>query len=156
MNSNLDQLTADAMKLPLRDRVQLAQRLVSTLMMKSRVIRRICGLRKLSGGLKNFAAERFRVSVPKTRSAKRAKLSSEEGHLPSGGFQRDHRSGEPLIQSGVALRLPPHSKICRPLKESVGKKSSATFAKKLLAHTCLLTSFSIASNGFCIPNFRDF
>jgi len=31
MNSNLDQLTADAMKLSLRDRVQLAQRLVSTL-----------------------------------------------------------------------------------------------------------------------------
>lgn len=31
MSSNLDQLTADAMKLPLRDRVQLAQRLVSTL-----------------------------------------------------------------------------------------------------------------------------
>jgi putative addiction module component (TIGR02574 family) len=30
MNTNLDQLTADAMKLPLRDRVQLAQRLVST------------------------------------------------------------------------------------------------------------------------------
>lgn len=31
MPSNLDQLTADAMKLPLRDRVQLAQRLVSTI-----------------------------------------------------------------------------------------------------------------------------
>ena len=31
MSPNLDQLTADAMKLPLRDRVQLAQRLVSTL-----------------------------------------------------------------------------------------------------------------------------
>jgi putative addiction module component (TIGR02574 family) len=31
MSSNLDQLTADAMKLSLRDRVQLAQRLVSTL-----------------------------------------------------------------------------------------------------------------------------
>lgn len=31
MSSNLKQLTADAMKLPLRDRVQLAQRLVSTL-----------------------------------------------------------------------------------------------------------------------------
>jgi hypothetical protein len=31
MISNLDQLTADAMKLPLGDRVQLAQRLVSTL-----------------------------------------------------------------------------------------------------------------------------
>jgi putative addiction module component (TIGR02574 family) len=31
MSSNLEQLTADAMKLPLRDRVQLAQRLVSTL-----------------------------------------------------------------------------------------------------------------------------
>ena len=31
MSSNLDQLMADAMKLPLRDRVQLAQRLVSTL-----------------------------------------------------------------------------------------------------------------------------
>ncbi|MFY9621555.1 MAG: addiction module protein [Pyrinomonadaceae bacterium] len=31
MSSNLDQLTADAMKLPLRDRVQLARRLVSTL-----------------------------------------------------------------------------------------------------------------------------
>src|SRR6266536_5831228 len=31
MSSNLDQLTADAMKLPLRDRVQLAQRLVETL-----------------------------------------------------------------------------------------------------------------------------
>jgi putative addiction module component (TIGR02574 family) len=31
MSSDLDQLTADAMKLPLRDRVQLAQRLVSTL-----------------------------------------------------------------------------------------------------------------------------
>jgi putative addiction module component (TIGR02574 family) len=31
MSSNLDQLTADALKLPLRDRVQLAQRLVSTL-----------------------------------------------------------------------------------------------------------------------------
>lgn len=31
MSSNLDQITADAMKLPLRDRVQLAQRLVSTL-----------------------------------------------------------------------------------------------------------------------------
>jgi putative addiction module component (TIGR02574 family) len=31
MSSKLDQLTADAMKLPLRDRVQLAQRLVSTL-----------------------------------------------------------------------------------------------------------------------------
>jgi putative addiction module component (TIGR02574 family) len=31
MSSSLDQLTADAMKLPLRDRVQLAQRLVSTL-----------------------------------------------------------------------------------------------------------------------------
>ena len=29
--SSLDQLTADAMKLPLRDRVQLAQRLVSTI-----------------------------------------------------------------------------------------------------------------------------
>jgi putative addiction module component (TIGR02574 family) len=31
MSSNLDQLTADAMKLPLRDRAQLAQRLVETL-----------------------------------------------------------------------------------------------------------------------------
>lgn len=31
MGSNLDQLTEDAMKLPLRDRVQLAQRLVETL-----------------------------------------------------------------------------------------------------------------------------
>ena len=31
MSTNLDQLTADAMKLPLRDRVQLAQRLVETL-----------------------------------------------------------------------------------------------------------------------------
>ena len=31
MSSNLDRLTADAMKLQLRDRVQLAQRLVSTL-----------------------------------------------------------------------------------------------------------------------------
>jgi len=31
MSSNLDRITADAMKLPLRDRVQLAQRLVSTL-----------------------------------------------------------------------------------------------------------------------------
>ena len=31
MSSNLDRLTADAMKLPLRDRVQLAQRLVETL-----------------------------------------------------------------------------------------------------------------------------
>jgi putative addiction module component (TIGR02574 family) len=31
MSSKLDQLTADAMKLPLRDRVQLAQRLVFTL-----------------------------------------------------------------------------------------------------------------------------
>ena len=31
MSTNLDQLTADAMKLPLRDRVQLAQRLVATI-----------------------------------------------------------------------------------------------------------------------------
>jgi putative addiction module component (TIGR02574 family) len=31
MSTSLDQLTADAMKLPLRDRVQLAQRLVSTI-----------------------------------------------------------------------------------------------------------------------------
>lgn len=31
MSASLDQLTADAMKLPLRDRVQLAQRLVSTI-----------------------------------------------------------------------------------------------------------------------------
>jgi putative addiction module component (TIGR02574 family) len=31
MSSNLDQLTVEAMKLPLRDRVQLAQRLISTL-----------------------------------------------------------------------------------------------------------------------------
>lgn len=31
MSTNLEQLTADAMKLSLRDRVQLAQRLVSTL-----------------------------------------------------------------------------------------------------------------------------
>lgn len=31
MSSNLDRLTEDAMNLPLRDRVQLAQRLVSTL-----------------------------------------------------------------------------------------------------------------------------
>lgn len=31
MSSNLDQLTADAMKLPLRERVKLAQRLVSTI-----------------------------------------------------------------------------------------------------------------------------
>jgi putative addiction module component (TIGR02574 family) len=31
MNSNLDQITSDAMKLPLRERVKLAQRLVSTL-----------------------------------------------------------------------------------------------------------------------------
>ena len=31
MSTHLDQLTADAMKLPLRDRVQLAQRLVSTI-----------------------------------------------------------------------------------------------------------------------------
>ena len=31
MSTDLDQITADAMKLPLRDRVQLAQRLVSTI-----------------------------------------------------------------------------------------------------------------------------
>jgi putative addiction module component (TIGR02574 family) len=31
MSNYLDELTADAMKLPLRDRVQLAQRLVSTI-----------------------------------------------------------------------------------------------------------------------------
>jgi putative addiction module component (TIGR02574 family) len=31
MSTNLDRLTADAMKLSLRDRVQLAQRLVSTI-----------------------------------------------------------------------------------------------------------------------------
>ncbi len=31
MSSNLDQLTADALKLPLRERVQLAQRFVSTI-----------------------------------------------------------------------------------------------------------------------------
>jgi putative addiction module component (TIGR02574 family) len=31
MSTDLDQLTAEAMKLPLRDRVQLAQRLVSTI-----------------------------------------------------------------------------------------------------------------------------
>ena len=31
MSTTLDQLTAEAMKLPLRDRVQLAQRLISTL-----------------------------------------------------------------------------------------------------------------------------
>jgi putative addiction module component (TIGR02574 family) len=31
MSTDLEQLTADALKLPLRDRVQLAQRLVSTL-----------------------------------------------------------------------------------------------------------------------------
>jgi putative addiction module component (TIGR02574 family) len=31
MSTNLDQLTADALKLPQRDRVQLARRLVSTL-----------------------------------------------------------------------------------------------------------------------------
>ena len=31
MSSNLDQLTNDAMKLPLRERVQLAQRLVLTI-----------------------------------------------------------------------------------------------------------------------------
>lgn len=31
MSINLEQLTAEAMKLPLRDRVQLAQRLVSTI-----------------------------------------------------------------------------------------------------------------------------
>jgi putative addiction module component (TIGR02574 family) len=31
MSTNLDQLTRDAMKLPLRDRVKLAQRLVSTI-----------------------------------------------------------------------------------------------------------------------------
>ena len=31
MSTDLDQLTADAMKLSLRDRVQLAQRLVSTI-----------------------------------------------------------------------------------------------------------------------------
>lgn len=31
MSTNLDQLTADAMKLPIRERVQLAQRLVETL-----------------------------------------------------------------------------------------------------------------------------
>ena len=31
MSINLEQLTADAMKLPLRERVQLAQRLVSTI-----------------------------------------------------------------------------------------------------------------------------
>jgi putative addiction module component (TIGR02574 family) len=31
MSTDLDKLTADALKLPLRDRVQLAQRLVSTI-----------------------------------------------------------------------------------------------------------------------------
>lgn len=31
MSSNLDEITADAMKLPLKERVQLAQRLVSTI-----------------------------------------------------------------------------------------------------------------------------
>jgi putative addiction module component (TIGR02574 family) len=31
MSTDLDQLTAEALKLPLRDRVQLAQRLVSTI-----------------------------------------------------------------------------------------------------------------------------
>jgi hypothetical protein len=66
------------MKLPLRDRVQLAQRLVSTLDDELEGDTEACGLRKLSDDLKNFAAGRFRVSVPKTRSTMRAKLSSDE------------------------------------------------------------------------------
>ena len=84
MSSNLDQLTADALKLPLRDRVQLAQRLVLTLdedepeggvdsLWFAETERRLEELR--SGGLKALMLMRHFVV--------RVKLSSNESRLPS-------------------------------------------------------------------------
>jgi hypothetical protein len=41
-------------------------------------------LPKLNGDLKNFAAVRFKASVPKNHFVTLAKPSSDEGYLPSG------------------------------------------------------------------------
>ena len=41
------------------------------------------GLPKLSDGLKNFAAEKFRASRQRMFSVGLVKRSSDEGHLPS-------------------------------------------------------------------------
>ena len=87
MSTHLDQLTADAMKLPLRDRVQLAQRLVSTLddevetnvesVWFAEAERRLEELRR--GEVHGITAEDF-FGTPE-------KSSSDEGDLSSGSFR---------------------------------------------------------------------
>ena len=83
MSSNLDQLTADAMKLPLRERVQLAQRLVSTIddevesdteaLWFAEAERRLEELR--SGEVQRVPADEHFAAL--------AKHLSNESHLPS-------------------------------------------------------------------------
>ena len=89
MSSKLDQLTADAMKLPLRDRVQLAQRLVSTIddefeidteaLWFAEAERRLEELR--SGKVQGIPAEDVFVTL--------AKLSNDESDLSSGSTRGD-------------------------------------------------------------------
>ena len=83
MSSNLDQLTAEAMKLPLRERVQLAQRLVSTIddevesdteaLWFAEAERRLEELR--SGEVQRVPADEHFAAL--------AKHLSNESHLPS-------------------------------------------------------------------------
>src|SRR5207302_10909348 len=81
MSSNLDQLTNDAMKLPLRERVQLAQRLVSTIDDEVESILRRCGLLKRSGDWKSFGAGKFKAFQRRSPFVLLAKRSSNESHL---------------------------------------------------------------------------
>jgi hypothetical protein len=49
-------------------------------MTKSKVMPKLCGLRKLSDDLKNFAAGKFKASQQRMFSVTLAKLSSDEGY----------------------------------------------------------------------------
>ncbi len=82
MSSDLDQLTADAMKLPLRDRVQLAQRLVATLDDEvENGAEELC-FAEAERGLENFAAGQFKALVLMRHSELPVKLASDESRFP--------------------------------------------------------------------------
>src|SRR5437588_13085258 len=60
-----------------------------------------CGLRKLSGGLKNFVAEEFRASILMKPLEQLAKLSSNESRLSSRSACRNDRAGAVLRSEGL-------------------------------------------------------
>ena len=71
-----------AMKLPLRDRVQLAQRLVSTLDEEVETDTEARWFAEAERRLEELRSGRLKALMLMTPSVVRAKLSSNESHLP--------------------------------------------------------------------------